>query len=740
MAAPKRIPTTTMLNTFSAIATRASQRILGNQPSDAPDDQQLSPVSPSGSPVDHSEDIEGTLESQPHAEGPTSSEEGPSLEEYQQPDEIYQHPEEDLHLDVHQPHGETQGLEEDEDISSESQAQSSAFNHIFNRIQASEQLVRETPPSIEGYTYNDADQLPAYSSQPPSGVIVIPNIQEDARSSVSGSGMGDVGSEAESQHQQAYESQDEQTPPPSYVPSTLQQELLRAGLWDLSDSSSGTASDIGTDGGDGISGDEQVLDEGGANETQVAPQKTPDELAEETEGLEQPEAYSQTHHHASSLNAPVNSPLRDQDVGEDKDETDRMVTPSPPLSNTDLNLVQRSIRDISGEDVPATDEKGPTPPSSPNPSFQDPQSRRPPIFIPTSDVSEDSFAPFYKGSLRKQGESTADVIVRDQIRRCEAICGRPLTGAEKEVIRSYYRDMDRPRGPDEVSEPTFIHSPGALAEIEKSMGPDSVWGARDDGHDLDGGTSPSITKTIYKAKIEELREDTRSIFDILEVLVTRLEKAEAQAASDKKQLLNTIDKRTGDLSRKIGEIESRQDGAEQQLTSNQWQLNAACADIARFQVEKQDIDEGVARLEKEMETVMNELHNKSRDDVDNKSDNAPDNTSENELDNRSKSRTTLGGSGDPQVTESTQSPARRFQQAVGFNLSLVVLAMMALVWFVTEAMLHSKRLSDGYGPFINGGYNGLGSVVIFGTWTKFFLFYAVALYLGVFSVTAALRQ
>jgi hypothetical protein len=66
-----------------------------------------------------------------------------------------------------------------------------------------------------------------------------------------------------------------------------------------------------------------------------------------------------------------------------------------------------------------------------------------------------------------------------------------------------------------------------------------------------------------------------------------------------------------------------------------------------------------------------------------------------------------------------------------FALSgMVPVALVALVWVVTEAMLHSKRLSDGYGPYINGGYNGLGSVLIFGSWTEFSTFVAAVLYLG----------
>ncbi|KAK3906730.1 hypothetical protein C8A05DRAFT_29384 [Staphylotrichum tortipilum] len=74
------------------------------------------------------------------------------------------------------------------------------------------------------------------------------------------------------------------------------------------------------------------------------------------------------------------------------------------------------------------------------------------------------------------------------------------------------------------------------------------------------------------------------------------------------------------------------------------------------------------------------------------------------------------------------------------NLTAVAAAVVVLVWLVTEAMLHSKRLSEGYGPFVNGGFNGLGSVVIFGTWGKFLVFDAVMVFLGVSLVLAALGK
>ncbi|KAL2022013.1 hypothetical protein VTK56DRAFT_6253 [Thermocarpiscus australiensis] len=66
-------------------------------------------------------------------------------------------------------------------------------------------------------------------------------------------------------------------------------------------------------------------------------------------------------------------------------------------------------------------------------------------------------------------------------------------------------------------------------------------------------------------------------------------------------------------------------------------------------------------------------------------------------------------------------------------------AFVALTWTVMEAVVHSRRLTHGYGPYINGGYNGLQSVATFGSWTAFCVFsFAISL-LGVTSAWAVVR-
>jgi hypothetical protein len=456
----------------------------------------------------------------------------------------------------------------------------------------------------------------------------------------------------------------------------------------MSDNSSRTIPGTGTDDARGISVHQQVPGERQANAAQVPSQTTPDKLVEEQES-------------------------------------------------------------------PVTDTEELEPPSSPSASSQDLHSPPHPIFIPTRKAGDNSFAPFFRGDSQRPGETMTDVIIRDQIRRSEAIRERFLTDGEKEVIRSFYRDMDRPRAPDEVSEPTSIRSAGALAEVNRRMAPDSFSNASGISRDFESGMSSSIPPTAHETGIEDLRDENGRLNDMIESIVNRLLEVEGRVDSDKQQLLTAMDKRTANLFRKIHEIEACQDEAGKHLTYSYEQLHAASADIAKFQAEKQATQEKLETLQRELDAVKNELHtkskievsrrtselsNRSKAELDRRSTSGPDNKSH-EVDKSKAHTTTSRSSGpDPHLAEITQRSGRWFQMSIGFNTSYVVVAITALVWLVTEGMLHSKRLSEGYGPFINGGYNGLGSVVIFGTWPKFFLFYAVAVYLGVVSIRTAMLQ
>jgi hypothetical protein len=495
--------------------------------------------------------------------------------------------------------------------------------------------------------------------------------------------------------------------------------------------------------------DEKEPTEGLVDEPRTQSQKTPDKPVEWEKESEKPETLS----HAGSFDSLVNSPMRDQDDNEDK-EIDETQEPSPTHSNASEGTVaHRTIPEGIRANAFAVNKGGewrpPFPDSGREASSsmassqppqdtedtqlpQDPSAPLAPIFITMGDADDARFAPFVESDPPKPEESRADVMARDQIRRCEALRNRPLTVGEKEVIRSYYRDMNQRRAPEEVSEPTAVDSrPPSAAEAETPVNPDFAWGASGSGNSsLDCAPSyspvpgPSVPQTTNSTGIEYLSDETAQLLEKIDSLEARLKQASDQRASDQERV-DLAREEAAEVINMIKALEVRLEKAEEQHTSDQYTfdqqlLDKVCADINLIGREKQDLEEKVEALEKELKTTKIDLEDVQR-------------------------RTTIveqtaeAGSGDPKsrATESRQASARRIRRT-WFSVTAVVLAMIALVWVVTEAMLHSNRLSDGFGPFINGGYSGLGSVVIFGTWTKFSVFNAMVVYLGVYLVLSVI--
>lgn len=92
------------------------------------------------------------------------------------------------------------------------------------------------------------------------------------------------------------------------------------------------------------------------------------------------------------------------------------------------------------------------------------------------------------------------------------------------------------------------------------------------------------------------------------------------------------------------------------------------------------------------------------------------------------------------TTSTTLHPPPPTRTHTGLTLLSIMLSLTVLVWVVTESMLHSKRLTDGYGPYLNAGYNGLQSVVIFRSWGQFLMFNVVVVFLGAYAIAGALRR
>ncbi|AEO64523.1 uncharacterized protein THITE_2086018 [Thermothielavioides terrestris NRRL 8126] len=178
-----------------------------------------------------------------------------------------------------------------------------------------------------------------------------------------------------------------------------------------------------------------------------------------------------------------------------------------------------------------------------------------------------------------------------------------------------------------------------------------------------------------------------------------------------------------DLHQQVAELRGRVEALEAWLeeadqkppASGQGHLDEARADIAQLRQEKEAVETKLASVELELQTLKAEISElRARlppyDEAVPEPDREPGNVTHNR-----------GG----------RHPSDRRAQGAGYVWSVsIALALLVLAWVVPEAVLHSKRLSEGYGPYINGGYNGLGSVLIFGSWTKFFLFALMLWFLG----------
>ncbi|KAL2198182.1 hypothetical protein P885DRAFT_76889 [Corynascus similis CBS 632.67] len=329
-----------------------------------------------------------------------------------------------------------------------------------------------------------------------------------------------------------------------------------------------------------------------------------------------------------------------------------------------------------------------------------------PLFLRLSD-NDARFMPFSGDGAQLPGDLWADSMIRDQIVRCEAIRGRALSDADKNVIRAYYAEMSQRRAPHEDPEPSTVYSADELA----------AWA----GYDCGGGSNVSNESNRTRSS---RGYDGRWVPPAVASPGPWVPPSATTGNNNNK-------KHDAEIASTVRGLEARLNNAEAELEDSRRQralgdelLDTACKNIGDLMREKHVAEDKFKTLTRELQAVRDQL--------------AKENGTEPPF------GTSISGSDPPQVVRCPHPlPMPRQPQHIQsgwINVYLVMLAITLWVWLVTEAMLHSKRLSDGTGPFINGGYNGLGSVVIFGTWKKFIIFNVASTYLGVVAVLRALRM
>jgi hypothetical protein len=279
---------------------------------------------------------------------------------------------------------------------------------------------------------------------------------------------------------------------------------------------------------------------------------------------------------------------------------------------------------------------------------------------------------------RDPNESITDIRIRDQIRRSEEVLGRSLTDSQKEVIRSYYREMERDSGPTQASKPTPARSPTYWEGYEDAQ--ESVGTS---GNNAGSTTVPDPNQPSSPAPDPSAPDASN-------------DSASAHPSDENDTHKSEYERRKPtfeDPREEIEILEAALRKAEEQRDAREKERDVAVGSFNLIRLQREDFDKKVAALEKELKEVKAEVEElKSRVDR-------------------------------AEADKEGRRPAGRLARQPGpFGIKTAVFTMVVLAWLTSEAVLHSKRLSDGYGGFINGGFNGLGSVLIFGTWAKFLLY------------------
>ena len=406
----------------------------------------------------------------------------------------------------------------------------------------------------------------------------------------------------------------------------------------------------------------------------------------------------ETQSHGGSLDYVANIPVGSEEKGQNK-ETGQTQEPSPAgtdASKQTIWLLARSLRpdELYGlkteSPPPRSARKGKQPArSEPAPSQRmDPTQEAlwrealwsdvAPVFL-MNDPEDEGLGAYQAPDAIREGENMYETIIRDQIRRCKKQLGDRFTEAHADIIRRHYHEhCGINRCPTEYSAPVSIHSPSSLKDEPRSPPPQFV----DDGPESPPGTHGDST-------YDPLSPRTATTQGHLTYLRERVDRWERLFPDHIPNLLRN-----------------------------------ACFEIQCLKRRDQDAQKELAALTQDITTLKADLRS-----LEARGSTTPTTPT-------AAAARNLPYQGQQQ--QQRQQPPPVLLQASLFNATAVSAALIAMVWLVTEAMLHSQRLSGGFGPFINGGYNGLASVAVFGTWRQFLWFVGVVVYVGLFAVRSAL--
>ncbi|KAL1842227.1 hypothetical protein VTJ49DRAFT_5839 [Mycothermus thermophilus] len=310
-------------------------------------------------------------------------------------------------------------------------------------------------------------------------------------------------------------------------------------------------------------------------------------------------------------------------------------------------------------------------------------------FFSCPDMDDPSYSPFAAtGTVPKEGETINDLRARDQMARTEAQLGRPLKDGEKATIIAYYKNLDQQRPtPDEVAR-NIPESVNNLAGTSSSLQQQQQQQQQEEKEKEEEQRTPPPPPnpindlTLHPSRLAQARARAG---DLARGGRTRGGAATVSSAS------------TEDIGRGSGPAgqqqrgQGRQGQRQQQQQGRRRRFSSSSSNFERLVHGGQVMADSIAELFHRVRVLEEEVW---------------------ELRNRG------WGWGGPQLLG-------------GWVAWLVVLVFgVILLWSFMEALFRSWVMGQGYEGWVNGGFNGLGTVMVFGGWTTLWSYTVSVVVLG----------
>ncbi|KAL2264935.1 hypothetical protein VTJ83DRAFT_7445 [Remersonia thermophila] len=328
-----------------------------------------------------------------------------------------------------------------------------------------------------------------------------------------------------------------------------------------------------------------------------------------------------------------------------------------------------------------------------------------PLFL-RPDMDDPSYAPFAAtGTVPAEGETVNDLRVRDQIARSEAQLGRPLKDGERATIVAYFRRLDEKRPtPDEVARniPESVNNPaGNLPQQQQQQQQQKQQHGK--AKEKERGRIPALKKMTDLVLHPSSPGDHgraragERVATALTASTGNMERGSGPGHSSQRQRQQGQQEQQG---------HQRHQGRQGQSGGRERRASPTAAGFDRLLPGGQTLAEMAAELLHRVGALEDEVG----------------------------ALKLKGGYAAPPPPP--LPPLPDLFRGGGWASWLAVLAMLlTFAWSLTEAMLRSWMMGRGYEGWVNGGFNGLGTVLVFGGWAAVWSYTVSVVVLGYFGIS-----